>query len=279
LDTLFDLLESTIGVSQARGLALLLFFLPIFFLAHWTIKRGTRIALRPINAFAAMHGLLAQSAEAGQPVHLSLGTGGIADASTADTAAGLQVLEYLADRAAVNASPPIVSVANPTVLPVAQDILRRAYNRHGYPEDYDAKRIRFVAPDPNLNTGITPAVVSYAPHANDAFGYAAGVMQLINKQKLIANVMVGRFGDEFLLMSETAAQKNMTQIGGTSDPQVLPFVYTSVSHPLIGEEIYAGGAYLSHKPWHLSSLLAQDILRWLIAFFVLGGIAWRTLGL
>ena len=279
MDTLFDLLESTIGVSQARGLALFLFFLPIFFFAYWAIKRGTRIILRPINAYSALNGLLARSAEAGQPVHLSLGIGGIADESTADTTAGLHVLEYLADRAAVNASPPIVSVGNPTVLPVAQDILRRAYNQHGYPEDYDAKRVRIVAPDPNLYTGISPNLVTYTPTHNDAFAYAAGVMQMVSKQKLIANVMVGRFGDEFLLMSETAAQKNITQIGGTSDPHVLPFVYTSVSHPLIGEEIYAGGAYLSNKPWHLSSLLAQDILRWVIALFAVGGIVWRTLGL
>ena len=272
-------MESTIGVSQARGLALLLFFLPIFFFAFWTIKRGTHINLRSINAFAAMHGLLARSAEAGQPVHLSLGTGGIADASTADTTAGLHVLEYLADRAAINASPPIVTVANPTVLPVAQDILRRAYNRNGYPEDYDFKRVRFVAPDPHLNTNVTPNAVAYTPHQNDAFAYATGVMQLVSKQKLIANVMIGRFGDEFLLMSEPAAQKELTQIGGTSDPHVLPFVHTSISHPLIGEEIYAGGAYLSNKPWHISSLLAQDILRWVIALFLIGGVVWRTLGL
>lgn len=278
MDTLFDLMESTIGVSQARGLALLLFFLPIFFFAYWALKRGAKLVLRPISAFAAMHGLLARSAEAGQPVHLSLGTGGIADASTADTIAGLQVLEYLADRAAINSSPPIVSIANPTTLPVAQDILRRAYHRHGSADDYDAKRVRFVSSDPNLNTGATPNVLAYTPHQNDATAYAAGVMQVVGKQKLIANVMIGRFGDEFLMMSEPAAQKELTQIGGTSDPHVLPFVYTSISHPLIGEEIYASGAYLSNKPWHLSSLLAQDLLRWAIALFLIGGIVMRTLG-
>ena len=102
---------------------------------------------------------------------------------------------------------------------------------------------------------------------------------MLTQQKLIANVMIGQFGDEFLLLGETGAQRNLDQIGGTSTLSALPFVYATVSHPLIGEEIYAGGAYLLGKPAHLSSLMAQDILRWVLVVGVLTAILLRTAGL
>lgn len=266
MDALISLLRSTIALQQAEQLAVFLAFLPLFFFSYWAIKRGAQFSLRPIAAFDALKKLLAQSAEAGQPVHLSLGTGGIGDASTADTMAGLTVLEYLADRAAVSANPPIVTMANPTALPVAQDILRRAYTRHGYPEEYDPARARFLAPNPQLNAN------------GEAFAYGAGAMRLIARHGLIANVLIGKFGDEFLLLSETGAQRGITQIGGTSSERVLPFVRATMDYPLIGEEIYAGGAYLSGKPAHLASLLAQDLLRWLLVVGVIGGVALKTLG-
>jgi hypothetical protein len=280
VDALASLLKSTIEPEQARALALFLFFLPVFFFAYWAVKRGLHLSLRPIDAFSALKGLLARAAEAGQPVHLSVGIAGIGDQATADTTAGLTVLEYLAERAAISASPPIVTIAHPTALPVAQDLLRRAYRRQGYPEEYDPTRVRFIAPpNPTLPSPALPSPSVYATSPQDAFAYAAGTMRLLNQHKLIANVMIGQFGDEFLLLGETGARRNLDQIGGTSTVSTLPFVYATVSHPLIGEEIYASGAYLSDKPAHLSSLMAQDILRWSLVAGIAVAILLRTLGL
>ncbi len=278
MDALVILIQSTLESDQTKALVLFLIFLIPFFFFYWATKRGARLTLRPIAAFETLKRLLAHAAEAGQPVHLSLGIAGIGDRATADTTAGLHVLEYLADRAAVSASPAIVTLANPTALPVAQDLLRRAYRRHGYPEEHDPARARLIAPDPLLNTGASPNPDLYAAGQNDAFAYAAGTMRLLNQQQLIANVMVGSFGDEFLLLGETGAQRRLNQVGGTSAVPVLPFVFTSVAHPLIGEEIFAGGAYLSNKPAHLSSLAAQDTVRWFVILLLVVGIALKSLG-
>lgn len=280
MDALTSLLTSTIGPDQARMLALFLFFLPVFFFAYWAVKRGAQLTLRPIDAYSALKGLLARAAEAGQPVHLSVGITGIGDQNTADTTAGLTVLEYLAERAAISASPPIVTIANPTALPVAQDLIRRAYRRQGYPEEYDPARVRFIAPtNPTQNSAALPSPTLYANTPQDAFAYAAGTMRVLNQHKLTANVMVGQFGDEFLLLGETGAQRKLDQIGGTSTVGTLPFVYATVSHPLIGEEIYASGAYLSGRPAHLSSLAAQDVLRWVLVIGMGVAIVLRTAGL
>lgn len=278
MTALTSLFASTIQSDQARMLVLFFIFLPPFFFAYWAIKRGMPATLRTIPGYTALKGLLAQAAEAGQPVHLSLGISGVGDQNTADTTAGLLILDYIAERAAISASPPIVTLANPTALPVAQDLLRRAYRRHGYPEEFDPKRARLIAPDPNLYTGISQNPAAYAPGQNDGFPYAAGTMRLLTQQPLVANVMVGYFGNEFLLLGETGAQHGLNQIGGTSNPSALPFFYATVPNPLIGEEIYAGGAYLSNKPAHISSLIAQDVMRWLLVAGMLGGVVLKTMG-
>jgi len=269
VQVLWDLLDSTIGARQSFALALLLFFLPILFFAYWAIKRGAQVKFRPIAAYEALRGLFARSVETGQPVHLSLGTSGVGDQFTADTVAALNVLEYLAERGAVSAAAPLVTLAHPTTLVAAQDLLRRVYRQSGLAEEYEPTRARLTAPDP----------LCFSTPRPDHFPYAVGTMRLLTQQKLVANVMVGRFGDEFLLMGEAGAQRGLTQIGGTSAPEVLPLVTATMTHPLIGEEIYAGGAYLSNKTTHLGSLLAQDLMRGVIVAAVTGMVLLLTLGL
>ncbi|MFN2244318.1 MAG: DUF6754 domain-containing protein, partial [Anaerolineae bacterium] len=94
---------------------------------------------------------------------------------------------------------------------------------------------------------------------------------------LTANVMVGQFGDEYLLMGETGAQRGLRQVVGTADPGTLPFAYASADETLIGEEIYAGGAYTSKKPIQIASLLAEDWLRWLVVAGILVATALKIL--
>jgi hypothetical protein len=250
------------AIPDVPAVVIFLLFLPAFayFVAR---RRELGLALRPIPAYDALKRLLAGAAEAGRPVHISIGIAGAGNASTADTTAGLYALAFLADRAAVSAIPPIVTVTDPTALPLAQDQLRRAYQRQGYPDEYDPRQARFIAPSINRR----------------ATAYAAGVMDVLRHERVMANVMLGAFGDEFLLMGETGAQQNLLQAGGTSNPFVLPFVYTSVAQPLYGEEIYAAGAYLSAQPGHIGSLLAQDALRAVFVLMMILAVLARTVGL
>jgi hypothetical protein len=94
---------------------------------------------------------------------------------------------------------------------------------------------------------------------------------------LEANVMIGAFGDEYLLMGEAAGRRKITHIGGASDPNVVPFVFVTADQMLMGEDMYAAGAYLTRKPWHIGSLLAQDFIRWGILIIIVVLVAIRTL--
>jgi hypothetical protein len=244
--------------TNMEGLVILLVILTLIYLFAARARAGKSYVLRRIEGFEAIRQAVGQAAELGKPIHMSLGTGGIGKSNTLETFAGLNALEYLAQQAALCNTPLIVNVADPTSLPAAQAAIFRAYAQAGYPEEYNANKVRFLAPDP--------------------VAYAAGVMSTLEQEKLAANIMIGSFGDEFLLMSEIGNQKNISQVGGTTNPRVLPAVYISTEHTLIGEEIFAVGAYLLHDPNHIGALVAQDVMRVAIVFTVLVGIILKTLG-
>lgn len=236
---------------------LLLVFVALFLVFISRIRAGHLPKLRNIPAFDSLNGLISQAIETGRPLHLSLGIGSMATASTADSLAGLTVLDHLAQQAAITGVQPLVSMADPTVMLFAQNRLRAAYgdDAHGTADAY--RGVRWQAPQPAA--------------------YAAGVMSLLGADQVQANVLVGQFGDEYLLMGEAAAQQGIAQIGGASTPNTLPFVYTTAQEALLGEEIYAAGAYLHKNPAHISSLLTQDTIRWGVALTMLAGVVLASL--
>ena len=55
-------------------------------------------------------------------------------------------------------------------------------------------------------------------------------------------------------------------------------LFVAAQDPLIGEELFAAGAYLGAGRSHAASLTVQDILRWVLILFLLGGAALKMLG-
>jgi len=65
---------------------------------------------------------------------------------------------------------------------------------------------------------------------------------------------------------------------GTDDVQSQALLYATAAHPLIGEEIFAGGAYLRRDRAHLASLRVQDAMRLILILGILLGALLGLLG-
>ena len=237
---------------------LILFAGLIMVFATW-VRRGHAPQLRPIPTFDALQTVMARAIEAGRKLHLSLGIGNMAAPTSADSLAGLTVLDYVAEQTTAAGVPPVVTMADPTVMLLAQERLRDAYGAN--------------------QAGITQASAQVQWFSPEPAAYAAGVMGIIDREDLAGNVLVGNFGDEYLLVGETAAQKSdVPLVAGASSPNVIPYVYATTQSGLWGEELYVGGAYLSKKPAHIGSVLAQDTIRWIIGLVILGGVFLKIIG-
>lgn len=257
MDVLASLLtESNLGTPQALMLAFLLLFVPTLLFFRARVRAGRRPSLRPLSAFARLRDLAGLAAECGQALHLSLGTGGVPGTAAAETLAALDLLDAVGQQAAAYGARPLVTTGDPTLLLAVQGVLRGDYEAQGLLAQYDHLSARLVAPDPAA--------------------YAAGVMDTVNHVPLAAHVMAGRFGDEYLLMAEAAVHQGLEQVGGAAQPGVLPFVQATAHHPILGEELFAAGAYLRGDPAHVGSLLAQDWMRVLLVVVIVAGIVVKT---
>ena len=79
------------------AIAFLLIFVGLLYYFTGRVTAGYAPALRRIQAFEALKGFTGRAIEAGRALHLSLGVGSVANETTADSLAGLAVLDYLAE--------------------------------------------------------------------------------------------------------------------------------------------------------------------------------------
>lgn len=249
-----------VGVTgeSLAALAVLLLAIFLMWLALAWIGGDKQIALRPIAGYTRLRRLIAEAAERGQPIHLAPGTGSLGDSGTAETLAGVTAAYAVARRAAAAQTPLVMTTANPVVLPVLENAAERAYSAAGVAQEYQPDQVRFAGPN--------------------RAAYALHVADILVHERAAANVLLGSFGDEFLLISEPAGRAGVEQVAGTANPLTLPFVVTSTEYPVLGEEVFAAGAYLAGRRSHLASLLAQDWLRLLAAAAIIAGVVLKTVG-
>ena len=257
LDFVNDVLAQTTVVNET-ALVLGLLFLSFMLLSLWRVGAGFVPDLRPIAAFAAMSGAVENAAESALPLHVSAGAGTFGDAMTAQTLAGLAVVEGLAQPAATSGARLLVSTASPLLLPLVEGMQREAYAAAGYPQDYTPDQVCFLSDNRNA--------------------YAFGVARLVREERAAMSILAGDFSDEYLLAAEPAAVAGAEQIAGTGNVRTLPFVVATASQALLGEELFAAGAYLSRKATAIASLLAQDQVRLLLVGMILAGVVLETLG-
>jgi hypothetical protein len=221
------------------------------------VRRRVDLPLRRIVAFEALRGLMGRVAEQGKRVHLSLGRSGVGNGQTPTVASSLNVLRAMADEGVTFDEMPTVTVADPIVLLAAQDVVYRAYQRQGMAASYAATDVQLIAPDPTA--------------------YAIGAQDRINEEETGANVMVGHLDDEYLLLGEPGAQRQIVQVAGSDALSAQAFLVATSDRVLLGEEMYAAGAYLTRQPAQVASLYVQDILRGLAVAAIVIGILVKTL--
>lgn len=241
----------------------LVLFLVYLWRAGWGHKgEGRAYSLRPIPGYDATREGLASAAETGRAVHTSPGTGGVGTrgVTTASTLAGMAVVESMARVSAITGAPVQATTNDAIAYALTDNALRRGYRRAGWSLEDESGAARFLT-------------------HNDPLAYAAAVAEIVADRKVSHAVMAGQFGPEVLLITEAQRRSGAQQIAGSSDPQAAALMYITVDHTLIGEEIFASGAYLERRTTHVASLLAQDGLRWLvIVLIVIGFIVVNILG-
>ncbi|HND48019.1 MAG TPA: hypothetical protein PLL95_05620 [Anaerolineales bacterium] len=221
-------------------------------------KRRSPSYLREIPAFTKLAHSLGLSIEDGKRLHISLGHGSLLDARGGSAFAGLALLRNIAERTSVSDMPAVASAGDPTLGLLSQDTLQAGYQAAGVEDAYVHTTGRV--------TGLSP------------FSYAAGAMQIPQNENVSTNIVIGHLGAEAGLITDAAERNNIKLIGSSDNLVGQSILFANTQDPLIGEELFAAGAYLNEDPAHAASLTVQDIFRWLIILILLGGAALKFLG-
>jgi hypothetical protein len=236
----------------------LLVFAALLLIALTFWRRRTPASFRSIEAYERLNRSVGLAVENGSRLHISLGRGNLFTASGGSALAGLAMLRRLAERTSVSDRPPIVTSGDASLAILSQDTLQSGYRAAGAEEQYRFSTGRL--------TGLTP------------FAYAGGAMPTIHDENVSANIIIGDFGAEAALLTDASDRENANLIAASDNLSAQSIFYASAQDPLIGEELFAAGAYVGAGASHDASLNVQDILRWLIILAIILGIGLKILG-
>lgn len=219
-----------------------------------TMKGNFRPHLRRIAGLDAIEEAVGRATEMGRPVHFSPGIGGITDTSAPQTFAGLSVLQFVTDLTAKYNTDLIVTIRTAVVFPIAQETVRQAYLAAGKPDMFKEDTVRYLS--------------------SEQFAYAAGVLGIFFRHNVAANIMMGAFWAESLLFAEAGSQAGAIQVSGTASLAQLPFFVAACDYTLLGEELYAAGAYLSQDKIRIGSISGQDFIKLgVMVYLAIGSLA------
>ncbi len=226
--------------------------LVLFLIRH--ARKNPNMFIRRIPGLDAVDEAIGRATEMGKPV---LYLNGLLGMDSISTIASTAILGRLARRIALYDSQILVPCYDPVVLPVCQEVVREAYLDAGRPDAYREESIYFLT--------------------NDQFSYVAAIDGLMMREKPAANFYFGYYYAESLLLAETGAATGAIQIAGTDSVTQVPFFIAACDYCLIGEELYAAGAYLSKDPLQLGSLKGQDFGKAALIVLILLGAILKTL--
>ena len=217
--------------------------------------RGWEFYVRRIAGLKAIEEAIGRATEMGRPV---LYVPGIDDMNNIQTIASMVILHDVARIAATYETPMIVPVCRPFVVPVAEEAVQQGYLNAGRPELYRPDTVRYLS--------------------DVQFAFTAGVSGIMLREKTAANLYLGSFFAESLVLAETGFSTGAIQVAGTANIHQLPFFVAACDYALIGEELYAASAYLSNEPKLVGTLKASDVAKIFIIAVVLAGVLAQTLG-
>lgn len=213
-------------------------------------KKGASLFIRKLPGLEAIDEAVGRATEMGRSV---LFIPGIQDLDDIQTIAGLSILNKVATITAQYDTPLLVPILYPLAFAAGQEIVRQAYVNAGKPDSYRDDMVRYIA--------------------GEQFAYAAAVSGIMMRDKPAANIFMGAFFAESLLLAETGNATGAIQIAGTANPEQLPFFIAACDYTIMGEELYAASAYLSREPLMLGSLKGQDFVKIiLVAMMVIGAL-------
>jgi hypothetical protein len=215
--------------------------------------------LRRLAAVNQIDEILGRCVEMGRPAYYLMDTVTMDNPSVlAPTVAAFQILAYTARSAAKLGSKFFVPVTQGLAYTIASEVVDEAYKAENKQDELKLDE-----------------VVMYLPDGADR-------MYIINhmwSDEMAGAFFLGSWYHKAVIFTENAARVGAMMLGGTDTTHNIPFLVAICDYSIIGEELYALGAYVSEDPTVSSSLAGQDIGKFIAVILIVLGSVLITLGM
>jgi hypothetical protein len=216
-------------------------------------RRGAHHFIRRIAGLDAIEEAVGRATEMGRPI---LYVPGIDEANNIQTIYSMVILNNVAKMVAKYETPLIVPVCKSFVVPLAEETVRAGYMDAGRPDSFRRDNVRYLS--------------------DEQFAFTAAVNGIMLREKPAANLFLGSFFAESLMLAETGFSTGAVQIAGTANIHQLPFFVVACDYTLIGEEFFATSAYLSREPDLVGTLKGTDWMKGILIVLLLVGAILET---
>lgn len=244
-------------VTANNAVSSIIFGIAVILLVGYTISRAraghTLPAIRRIAGLDAFEEAVGRATEMGKPVHMTDYSTDLGDDATM---AYWSYLAYVSKLCAQYDTRIVVSDADYFVNGVNQEIVKQAYLEAGKPDAFNQDDIRFI-------TG-------------SQFAWAMSVAGYLGREKPAAQFLIGYFYAESLILAEAGNAVGAIQVACTVSTTQTAFFVAACDYVMLGEELYAGAAYLSKDPIITGTVVAEDVLRVVLYAVVVFGAIWQT---
>jgi hypothetical protein len=253
LDGSAETIGPWIETGKLPTLIAILTFGVIMFINQARAKAGVEIPIRRIAGLDALDEAIGRSTEMGRPV---LYVPGIDEIKEIQTIYSMMILRHVARKTAEYGTDLIVPVKDSVVMAFAEEAVKQGCQDAGRPDAFVADNVRYLS--------------------NEQFAYCAGVAGIMNREKPAANIMLGMFFAESLILAETGFASGAIQVAGTAKQHQLPFFVAACDYTIIGEEYFAVTAYLTRDPSLLGTIRAADVIKGFAIVLLLVGVVLAT---
>jgi hypothetical protein len=239
--------------DQNWFVAALLWLFVLFILGAIVVaKRGKELYIRKIPGLTAIDEAVGRALEMGRPILMVPGIGALNTISVQ----ALQIFNYITRTAAKYGNPIRLACLDAAVYAVAQEIIQDAYQAEDRMADYDPDSVQFVAAQ--------------------QFAFAAGVAGMIQRERIAASFLLGEWFAESLIFAESGNMVGAIQVAGSTQTTQTPFFVAACDYVIIGDEFYAGSAFLTREPVLMGSIVAQDMCKALLLASIVIGAIWTS---
>ena len=219
------------------------------------VRRRPNVFMRRIAGLEAVDEAIGRATEMGKPI---LFVHGLSALSSMSVLASISILGRMARRIAEYDSDLLVVNNSPMVYSVSYEVVQEGYTEAGRPDAFKPDNV-FMA-------------------ASEQFPYVTAVAGIMKRRQPAANFFIGSFWAESLILAEVGSSTGAIQIAATDKVTQIPFFITTCDYTLMGEELFAAGAYLSRNARMLATIKAQDLGKAILLAALPAGLALSNFG-